>query len=141
LNDCWRCNKEAIILQKKRAFQIGVLVAAALALVVLMVCACSPLQAVSGPTLVFFRAANCPYCKQMTPIVNDIEQKYGKQLDVTYAELEQEEGKQLARQHGVIGFPILLLLDGEGERANLFQGVVPQAVVEGAIDDLLLNEP
>ena len=73
----------------------------------------------------------------MTPVVNEIEQKYGRQVDVVYAELDQQEGKELARQYGIIGYPTVLLLDSSGERAGLLRGVVPLASLEKLVDDLL----
>lgn len=132
--------RQATILSRKRAPLLGVLVTVALAVAVLMACACSPSGAGNRPTLVFFRAANCPYCKQMTPIVNEIEKEYGKQLNVIYAEVEQQKGKELARQHGIIGFPTILLLDSEDERVNLFRGVIPRTVLDQALGDLLQTE-
>jgi hypothetical protein len=55
----------------------------------------------------------------MTPIVDEIGQKYGRQLDVVYAEVDQRQGQDLAKRHGIIGYPTILLLDSEGERAGL----------------------
>jgi len=129
------------MVSNKHSSLVGVLVVASLAATVLMACACSPFETGNGPTLIFFRAANCPYCKQMTPVVNEIEDKYGKQLNVIYAEVEQQQGKVLARQHGIIGFPAILLLDSEDERANLFHGVIPPSILEQAVEDLLREEP
>ena len=103
-------------------------------------CAFSPLLAESGPSLLYFRANNCPYCKQMTPIVEEIERDYGQRLNVVYATVDEQEGKQLAREHGIIGYPAMLLLDSEGERVGLLHGVVPRPSLEGMVDDLLQAE-
>lgn len=128
------------MLSHKPLSLIGVVVVASLAATVLMACASSSSRTGNGPSLVYFRAANCPYCKQMTPIVNEMEETYRKQLNFIYAELEQQQGKELARHHGIIGYPAVLLLDGEDERVNLFHGVIPRQVLEQAIEDLLQDK-
>lgn len=122
---------------KWRTLLIGALLVATLGTAVFLACACSNFQAGNRPTLVYFRAANCPYCKQMTPVVDELRQEYGRQLHVVYAEVDQRDGKNLASQHGIIGYPTILLLDREGERAGLLRGVVPRPSLEKVIDDLL----
>lgn len=125
---------------KWRTLLIGVLLVATLGTAVFLACACSPSRAGNRPTLVYFRAPNCPYCKQMTPVVDEIRQEYGRQLHVVYAEVDQQDGKSLASQHGIIGYPTILLLDSEGERAGLLRGVVPRSSLAKAIDDLLQEQ-
>lgn len=125
---------------KKHIFLVGALVVATLAVTVLVACGSLSSPAGGRPTLVYFRASNCPYCKQMTPVVNEIEKKYGKQLNVIYAEVEQQQGKELAKQYGIIGYPTMLLLDSEGERVGLLRGVVPLLSLEQMVDDLLAEE-
>ena len=76
----------------------------------------------------------------MTPIVDGIRDKYGQRLDVVYANVDQQQGKDLAKQYGVIGYPTILLIDSEGERAGLLSGVVPRPTLEQMVDDLFLEE-
>ncbi|MFQ5857797.1 MAG: hypothetical protein ACE5LU_19505 [Anaerolineae bacterium] len=76
----------------------------------------------------------------MTPIVNGIRSDYRRKLNFVYASMNEQSGKDLARQHEVWGYPIVLLLDSEGNKANIIRGVVPRAVLEKAIDDLLAGE-
>lgn len=122
---------------KKRTLSIAALLMATLGAAVFVASACSPSRAGNRPTLVYFRAANCPYCKKMTPVVDEIGQQYGRQLHVVYAEVDQQQGKDLASQYGIIGYPTILLLDSEGERAGLLRGVVPRPTLEKMVDDLL----
>ena len=89
------------------------------------------------PSLVFFRSNVCPYCKEMTPIVDQIRSAHRGELNVVYATLEDAKGKELADQYGILGVPVVLLLDAEGERANLLRGVVPQPALEQAVEDLI----
>jgi thioredoxin-like negative regulator of GroEL len=92
------------------------------------------------PSLIFFRSDTCPYCKEMTPVVDEIRSNYRGELQVVYATLEQEKGKELADQYGIVGFPVILLLDNEGERVSRMQGVVPQPALEQAVEKLIRPE-
>ncbi len=76
----------------------------------------------------------------MTPIVNGVRSDYGRELGFVYACLEKQSGRDLARQYEVIGYPCILFLDSEGNKVNVMHGVVPRAVLEKAIDDLLAEE-
>lgn len=73
----------------------------------------------------------------MTPIVNGIRGDYGRKLNFVYASLDGQSGKDMARQYGVQGYPIVLLLDSEGNQANIIRGVVARGVLSKAIDDVL----
>jgi thioredoxin 1 len=117
----------------KRTRLIAVLLVTVMAAGVLLACG----SAGDRPTLLFFRASNCPYCKQMTPVVEEIGQKYGSKLAVEYVTVDQSKGKELAHQYGIIGYPTILLLDSEGEKAGLLQGVVPRPAIEAAVENLL----
>jgi thioredoxin-like negative regulator of GroEL len=92
------------------------------------------------PTLVFFRSDACPYCKQMTPVVDEIRRAHRGQLEVVYATLEEQRGKELADQYGIVGYPVILLLDSDGERVSRMQGVVPQPALEQAVENLMRPE-
>jgi thioredoxin 1 len=124
-------------LLKKHIRFMRLLVLIVLTVAVLMACGNSPLQGGERPSLVYFRIDNCPYCKEMTPIVDEIARQYGQQLDVVYAQVDRQDGKQLANQYGVIGYPTILLLDSEGERVGLLSGVVPRPALEKMVDELL----
>ena len=73
----------------------------------------------------------------MTPIVNGIKSHYNRELSFVYACLDEKSGQDVARQHGVEGYPVVLLLDSKGKRENIIRGVFPRPVLEGAIDQLL----
>ena len=123
------------MLEKRTSLIVALLVSV---LVAGTLVACGP--GGDRPTLVFFRANNCPYCKQMTPVVDDIEKEYGSQLTVVYATVNEPDGKQLAQQHGIIGYPTILLLSSEGEQAGLLRGVIPRSSLEKMVDELLAVE-
>lgn len=73
----------------------------------------------------------------MTPIVDGIRSKYRGELNVVYATLEDKEGRELADRYGILGYPVVLLLDREGERISLLRGVVPQPTLEQAVEKLV----
>jgi thiol-disulfide isomerase/thioredoxin len=77
----------------------------------------------------------------MTPVVEELEGKYGWQLNVVYAEVDQQQGKDLAKKHGIIGYPTVLLLDSNGEKVGVLRGVVPLPSLEKALAGLLQEEP
>ena len=97
-------------------------------------------SAEGGPTLMYFRASNCPYCKEMTPLVDEIRDAYGSRLAVVYATIDEPEGKELAHRHGIIGYPTMLLLNSDGEEVGVLRGVVPKTALEKMVDELLARE-
>lgn len=90
-----------------------------------------------GPTVLYFRSDTCPYCKEMTPVVDEIRRKYGRRVDFVYVNVSRDEGQRLGREHGVIGTPTLLLLDSEGRQTNVLRGTLPESVIEQAVKDLV----
>jgi len=73
----------------------------------------------------------------MNPIVNGIRQDYGWKINFVYVELDEPAGKQHAREAGVMGTPTFLLLNRDGERAYLLQGVLSRAILEQHLEALL----
>ena len=73
----------------------------------------------------------------MTPIVNGIKREHGRQIKVVFVSMDQAKGKELAKQHGVVGTPTILLFDSAGERVNVLRGSFPPSLVEQAVEELL----
>ena len=73
----------------------------------------------------------------MNPIVDGIEQKYKKHIDLVYVSVDETDGKELAREYGVMGTPTFLLLDSDGTQVNILRGSLPAPVIEKAIEDLI----
>ena len=76
----------------------------------------------------------------MNPIVDGVKNAYGRKINFVFVEMNTGKGKEEARDEGVMGTPTFLLLDGEGERVYMLQGVYPRAVLENHLDDLLARE-
>jgi thioredoxin-like negative regulator of GroEL len=121
---------------KRRAPIVPLLVGVLVLFGLLSATSCST-QSESLPTLIFFRSSTCPYCKEMTPVVDEIGTAYRGELKVVIATLEEEKGRDLADQYGIVGFPVILLLDREGERVSRMQGVVPRPSLEQAVEELI----
>lgn len=75
----------------------------------------------------------------MNPIVNEVKKSYGRQINFVYVEMSTQGGKQEAREEGVMGTPTFLLLNSEGERIYMLQGIQPRQVLEQHLDTLLAN--
>lgn len=89
------------------------------------------------PTLMYFRASTCPYCKEMTPIVDEVRDAYRSRLRVVYATIDEPEGKELAHRYGIIGYPTMLLLNSDDDEVGVLRGVVPKTALVKMIDELL----
>ena len=76
----------------------------------------------------------------MNPIVDGVKESYGRRINFVFVELETVNGKEVAREKGVMGTPTFLLLNGEGERVFLLQGVQPRQVMEQHLDALLARQ-
>jgi len=73
----------------------------------------------------------------MNPIVDGIQQKYSRQLNVVYVSMDKSDGKELAKEYGVFGTPTFMLLDSEGNQVSILRGSLPLPVIEQAIEDLI----
>ena len=76
----------------------------------------------------------------MNPIVDEVKKSYGRKINFVYVEMQTAEGKDEAREEGVMGTPTFLLLNGDGERVYMVQGVQPRVVLEQHLDALLDRE-
>ena len=76
----------------------------------------------------------------MNPIVDEVKSDYGRKVKFEYISMDDKSGKDKATEYGVIGYPNLLILDSAGEEFSLLKGVVPQASIEKALDDVLAKE-
>ena len=73
----------------------------------------------------------------MNPIVDGIEQKYKRHIDLVYVSVDETDGKELAREYGVMGTPTFLLLDSDGTQVSILRGSLPAPVIEKAIEELI----
>ena len=64
--------------------------------------------------------------------MNGIKREYRRRLNVVYVSMDRPAGEELAKQHGVVGTPTILLLDGEGGRVNVLRSLIPPSLITSA---------
>ncbi|MEM6452922.1 MAG: thioredoxin domain-containing protein [Cyanobacteria bacterium P01_D01_bin.105] len=81
----------------------------------------------SRPTLVSFYASWCGYCKQFSPILNQVKAQMGDRIKVI--KISNEKYPQIAQQYEVTSLPTTLLFI-DGELASRIKGVMetPQLI-------------
>ncbi|MEM9088019.1 MAG: thioredoxin domain-containing protein [Cyanobacteria bacterium P01_F01_bin.53] len=75
----------------------------------------------STPTLVSFYASWCGYCKQFSPILNQVKGQMGDRIKVV--KISTEKYPQLAEEYEVTSLPTTLLFI-DGELASRIKGVM-----------------
>ena len=76
----------------------------------------------------------CGPCKQITPIVEQLHEKY--KGTITFGFLNTDENQDLAMEFGIMGIPTILVVK-EGKHVDSLVGVMPMAEVERRLMDLL----
>ncbi len=79
------------------------------------------------PVLVDFWAVWCAPCRQLSPIVDSLAEKWGDQ--VTVGKLNVDDEHSIAEEYGVMSIPTLVLFKN-GAVVERVVGVAPQATLE-----------
>lgn len=74
------------------------------------------------PTMVDFGAEWCPACKQMKPIVNQIEKEYKGRVMVIYIDVDQN--KQITSDNNITAIPTQMFFDKDGKMVLRHVGVL-----------------
>jgi len=72
--------------------------------------------------------------------VDAVKKEYRGRVNFEYVNMDTEEGKEKAKEFGVVGYPMLLILDSKGERFSLLQGLIPKEAIVSELDAALANE-
>lgn len=72
------------------------------------------------PTIIDFYATWCGPCKAIAPIMEEIAQKYGNEIDVYKVDVDQNE--ELAAYFEINSIPTLLFIPKEGEPVTIVGG-------------------
>ena len=83
------------------------------------------------PVVVEFYSDSCIPCKQLAPILGDIEDDYEEQLKVNV-----NFDAELAEQYSVMASPTILFFKG-GEEVNRIRGLAKKPQLEEAVKELL----
>jgi len=86
------------------------------------------------PVIIDFWAEWCMPCHIMSPIVEEIAEKYDGKIKV--GKLNVDENPNTARRYMIMGIPTLLFFN-EGKLVDKIVGVTPKKVVEDKIKKLL----
>lgn len=86
------------------------------------------------PALVDLWAAWCGPCRVISPVVEELAQKY--QGKVKFGKVNVDDHPQIAAQFRVMNIPTLILFKG-GKEADRIVGVVPKEELTRRVDNLL----
>jgi len=73
----------------------------------------------------------------MTPIVDGLQDTYGKDFTILRVDIDTEQGKKLARESGFIGQPTFIFVDAEGEEVRRLMGPQAPETMQQAVEALL----
>lgn len=81
--------------------------------------------AASGPIkFLYFYAADCAPCDEMTPIVDGVEQDFKDKLVVERYDAASEEGKKLMEQYGLENPPSYAMIAPDGTKVWALNGAI-----------------
>jgi thioredoxin 1 len=127
-------------MMKRMLAAVGVLIVIAVA-----ASACSegppdPAGFEGGPGMLYFYSPKCPVCRNMTPIVDELEKQYHDDFKFVRVDVETNRGKERARAHGLIGQPAFLIFDSSDEEVRRLTGAHSRATLEQAIQQAMQGE-
>jgi thioredoxin 1 len=76
-------------------------------------------------TFVELGSVKCVPCKMMVPIMKEIEEKYGAEVQVIFHDVWTEEGRPYAEKLGIRGIPTQVFLDENGKEFYRHMGYYP----------------
>ena len=75
-------------------------------------------------------SVNCIPCKMMQPIMKNIEQKYGGQVNVIFYDVLTKEQRSYAEKYGIKLIPTQVFLDAKGKEFHRHEGFYPEAEID-----------
>ncbi|MDT8285590.1 MAG: thioredoxin [Elusimicrobiales bacterium] len=86
------------------------------------------------PCIVDFYADWCGPCKMLSPLLQELSEKYAGKLDIYKIDTDKEQ--ELAASFGIQSIPTMLFVPMSG-KPQMAQGVLPKEALEKAIADVL----
>lgn len=81
-------------------------------------------------TFVELGSVNCIPCKQMQPVLNAVEEKYGGQIEVVFYDVWKDDQKQYAEKYGIKLIPTQVFLDEKGKEFFRHEGFYPEKEID-----------
>lgn len=81
-------------------------------------------------TFIELGSVNCIPCKQMQPVMEAIEKKYGDQVKVVFYDVWKPEQKHYAQKYQINLIPTQVFLDDNGKEFHRHQGFYPEAEID-----------
>lgn len=77
-------------------------------------------------TFIELGSVNCVPCKMMQPVMKEIEQEYGSQVNVVFHDVWTPEGKSYGEQYRIQAIPTQVFLDKNGKEYFRHIGFFPK---------------
>ena len=81
-------------------------------------------------TFVELGSVNCIPCKQMQPVMKEVEKKYGDQINVIFYDVWQPDQKHYAMDYKIKLIPTQVFLDENGKEFFRHEGFFPEAEID-----------
>lgn len=88
-----------------------------------------------GPALIQFSSSHCPVCRNMRPIVEELERKCPS-VEVKHVNVDEPGGKSMARHYAVNKVPTFLSVDSAGGEVARIIGESTEQRILAALGDL-----
>jgi thioredoxin 1 len=88
-------------------------------------------------TFVELGSVNCIPCKQMQPVMKEIEEKYGEKIEVIFYDVWKSENKNMAAKYKIKLIPTQVFLDKNGKEFFRHEGFYPATEISKLIDEKL----
>jgi len=88
----------------------------------------------SGVVLLMFWSPRCPYCRQLSPVIDQLAVEYAGR--VLIAKLDVDQNRTVPSQFAVNGVPTLIIVKN-GKVLNRLVGVLPKEDLEKALLSVL----
>ena len=86
------------------------------------------------PVLVDFYADWCGPCKMMSPVVDNIAEKYAGKAKVGKVNVDQQQ--EIARQFGIMSIPSFVFIK-DGKKVDQAMGAMPVSALEARLEQIL----
>jgi thioredoxin len=95
------------------------------------------IKAVGRPRVVEFYADWCGPCRAYAPILEAMQGTYGGRIDFYRLNVDEQKNADLVARFGVSSIPRTCIFDGNGKQVLDKTGVVPQAVLQETLAQVL----